>query len=185
MDPDDISILNTVMDVVRRYGIKRTTMAEIAKGAGVSRQTLYDRFGDKDEIMAAAIDLWAGQLRAGLAQAVEAEPSLDAIIDAYYAIVVWPFFDALQAMPDAADLERGQGPASVAASLRARAAKQALLAEAFAPHLSADAPRPDAVATFFEEASTSAKTTAQSRDSLAQFLDVLRAATLALRTPAP
>lgn len=180
MDLDDSTILDTVMEVVKRYGMKRTTMAEIAKGAGVSRQTLYDRFGDKDDIMAAAIGHWSAQLHAALVQGFARAETLNEKIDAYFDIAVWPYYEALQSMPDAADLERGQGPASQAASTRAIAQKEALLAEVFGPYLPDGGPTAADTAAFFVKSSHAAKSSETSREALAAFLAVLKASILAL-----
>lgn len=180
MDQSDDAILTTVMEVVVRYGMKRTTMGDIAQAAGVSRQTLYDRYGDKDGIMAAAIGFWGRGLCARLTQALEAAPDLAGKIDAYFDTVVWPYFETRQAMPDAADLERGLGPASKSASHEVETQKQALLQTAFAGFLPPAAPPPQAVARYFEQASGRAKMSDIDRDDLAAFLAVLKASTLAL-----
>ncbi len=42
-------------DVFLRYGYSRTTMAELAAAAGLSRPTLYEAFPSKDDLFAAVI----------------------------------------------------------------------------------------------------------------------------------
>ncbi len=42
-------------DVFLRYGYSRTTMAELAAAAGLSRPTLYETFPSKDDLFAAVI----------------------------------------------------------------------------------------------------------------------------------
>ena len=42
-------------DVFLRYGYNRTTMAELAAAAGLSRPTLYETFPSKDDLFAAVI----------------------------------------------------------------------------------------------------------------------------------
>lgn len=44
-------ILDAVQECVRVHGIRRFTMSDIAREAGVSRQTLYDNFSDKESLM--------------------------------------------------------------------------------------------------------------------------------------
>ena len=183
MDQDDAHILDAAMSVVIRYGMKRTTMADIAQAANVSRQTLYDRYGDKDGIMAAAIRLTtrrnAAELRAAFASALGLAEKFDAYID----VIVWRFCDVMQAMPDVADLERGMGPASVEASAEAIAVKRQLLAEMLSGHLPEGGPSATELAAFIELASTRTKMAEPSRQVLAGFIDTLKTAVLALAKP--
>jgi AcrR family transcriptional regulator len=48
-------ILDAVADSVRAVGVQRTTMAEIARRAGLSRSTLYTHFADVGEATAALL----------------------------------------------------------------------------------------------------------------------------------
>ena len=180
METADFEILDAVIGVVNRYGIKRTTMDELARHAGVSRQTLYDRYGGKDAVMAAAINLIAQRLKDALQAAFAEEPTLAGKIDAYYRIAVFPIFEMMQAMPDAADFERGLGPRSTEASAQGSVLKQALLAEAFAPHLHAERHDPKAVAVFFEQSLARAKMSGVTRAELEEYVAVLKAAILAM-----
>ena len=180
MEPEDAHILDTVITVVTRYGMKRTTMADLANATGVSRQTLYDRFGDKDGIMAAAIDLIAERVCRDLRVEFSQEGDLASNLEAYFRIGVWPTYEIVKAMPDAADFEKGMGAASAAAIRSAGSAKEAILTEVLRTHLPHDNPPPEHVARFFEQSSCQAKMSGMPREDLAQFLFVLKASTLAL-----
>jgi AcrR family transcriptional regulator len=48
-------VLDAVADSVRAVGVRRTTMAEIARRAGLSRSTLYTHFSDVREATAALL----------------------------------------------------------------------------------------------------------------------------------
>ena len=180
MEPDDAHLLEAVTAVVCRYGMKRTTMAELALAGGVSRQTLYDRFRDKDGIMAAAIDLIASRVCSDLRAAFAEESDLARNLESYFRIGIWPTYEMMQAMPDAADFERGLGPASTAASRRVGEEKELILAELLRKHLPPTAPPPEQVASFFEQSSCRAKMSGMAREDLERFLSVLKSSVLAL-----
>ncbi len=180
METEDADILDTVITVVSRYGMRRTTMADLARATGVSRQTLYDRFGDKDGIMAAAINSIADRVCTQLRTAFAENGDLSANIDRYFKVAIWPTYEIVRAMPDAADFERGMGPASTAAIQAVAEAKQAILTAKFAEHLPPSAPSPEQVARFFEQSSCQAKMAGMKEEELDQFLFVLKSSVLAL-----
>jgi len=41
---------HALVELLSHYGMKRTSMSDFAKAAGVTRQTLYNRFGTKDAV---------------------------------------------------------------------------------------------------------------------------------------
>lgn len=48
-------IVKAAIAAFKRFGVDRTTMADIAKESGLSRQTLYSTLGSKDEILAESV----------------------------------------------------------------------------------------------------------------------------------
>lgn len=56
VSPTDSRILDATISLVSAHGPARTTIDDIAARAGVSRMTLFRRFGTKEEITAAALD---------------------------------------------------------------------------------------------------------------------------------
>ena len=180
MEPEDDTFFSATMAVVARYGMKRTTMTDIAQAVGVSRQTLYDRFGDKDGIMAAGIDHMVDRLVRDLGAAFAERSDLAGKLDAYFEIAVWPMHSLRQTMPDAADFERGMGPTSVAASGRGVARKRAVLSEMLRGELAPSGHDPDSIAAFIEQSTSRAKMSDISRDELESFLAILKASVIAL-----
>lgn len=180
METTDDEFFGKVIEVVARYGMRRTTMADLAREGGVSRQTLYDRFGDKDGVMTAAIRHMGERLLADLSEAFSRFPNLDRKIEAYADIAIWPMFELIRSLPDAADFEKGMGVASTAAVDEISKRKRAILAGMLRSHLPPTAPKPEQVARFFEEAATRAKMSDMSRDDFAEFLDTLKASVVAL-----
>jgi len=72
------AILDTAFTTFLRFGYRKTSMEEVAKAANVSRQTLYDRFPDKDtlfrECMRYSLELALADVERALE---EAETNID------------------------------------------------------------------------------------------------------------
>jgi len=64
-------VLDTAVSAFQEYGIKRTSMGEIAKRAGISSATLYRRFAGKDDLVQAAGLRELGRLLDGLEEQVD------------------------------------------------------------------------------------------------------------------
>ena len=66
-----LAVVQASTEVFLRYGFARTTMADLAQAAGMSRPALYLVFPGKDEIFSAVIRTMShdllGELRSGLA----------------------------------------------------------------------------------------------------------------------
>ena len=50
-----------VLTAFATYGYRKASMAELAVAAGISRQTLYNRFQDKQAVLAWAVGAWSEQ----------------------------------------------------------------------------------------------------------------------------
>ena len=61
MTEREIHILECAFSVFSRYGVKRASMTDIAEEAGIARQTLYNAFSNKDEILRATIRLFTNR----------------------------------------------------------------------------------------------------------------------------
>lgn len=79
MVPDSEHI--RVLEVFSNYGFRKTSMSDLAEAAGVSRQTLYNRFKSKEDILGWAIT-GASDTSADLAVAALEEdgPAQDRIV---------------------------------------------------------------------------------------------------------
>ena len=97
-------IVDAAIRVIVRYGMKRTTMNDIAEEAGISRQTLYTVFSGKDEVLQATIRLMADRaLKAIAAGCREAGTLGDKLDVAVEHLAVRPY-RMLSATPDASDI---------------------------------------------------------------------------------
>jgi AcrR family transcriptional regulator len=63
----DATILDAARESVLQVGVRRTTATEVARRAGVSRMTLYRRFGDVEQLLVALLTREIGALLADLA----------------------------------------------------------------------------------------------------------------------
>jgi AcrR family transcriptional regulator len=56
------AILSSARAAVLDFGVRRTTLSDVARRAGVSRMTVYNRFGDLHDLMRALMTLEFGTL---------------------------------------------------------------------------------------------------------------------------
>jgi AcrR family transcriptional regulator len=78
MDARQLALLDAAVAVFARFGYRKTSMDEVARAAGVSRQGLYLQFANKEELFRRAVEhTLSGQLGAAVAALTSAE-SLEA-----------------------------------------------------------------------------------------------------------
>lgn len=97
-----IRILDAVIDSAATFGLSRLTLEDVARGAGVSRQTLYRYFGSRDALIAAAVlreeERLLARMEQAAAQHVSFRPALEAAIaEALRAAREHPLLDRLLA----------------------------------------------------------------------------------------
>ena len=71
-------VVETATGIFLRYGYARTTMADIAQAAGLSRPTLYLTFPDKEGVFQAVIETMVAAKLATIRNGLSGQPSLDA-----------------------------------------------------------------------------------------------------------
>ncbi len=80
-------MLVAMTEAVAERGFAKVTVADVIGGAGVSRETFYQHFKDKDDAFLAALDgvaqLLAGRLVTSSAGAGDTAERLDALLGAY------------------------------------------------------------------------------------------------------
>lgn len=105
MDPKNIEkIVTEAKKVFLRYGFRRTTMADLAKGAQMSRPALYLVFPSKEDVFTAVVT-WSvsemlKEIRAGIPRFKTAGQKLSFAFDVWF---VRPF-EMILGSPDAGDL---------------------------------------------------------------------------------
>jgi AcrR family transcriptional regulator len=78
IDARQAAVLDAAVGVFARYGFRKTSMEEVARAAGVSRQGLYLQFANKEELFRKAVEhVLSSQLKAAVAALSRREESLE------------------------------------------------------------------------------------------------------------
>jgi AcrR family transcriptional regulator len=78
VDARQAAVLDAAVSVFARYGFRKTSMEEVARAAGVSRQGLYLQFANKEELFRRALEhSLTNQLTAALACLTQREDRLE------------------------------------------------------------------------------------------------------------
>ena len=56
------ALLQATSDCVARYGVRKTTMVDVASKSGVAKATLYNHFRTKDDVLVAFVEQWVTEL---------------------------------------------------------------------------------------------------------------------------
>lgn len=82
-------ILDCARELYIEFGLRRTTMDDVAKRAGMGRATLYRRFSDKDQLFQAVIFRDVQQDIAKIEAAISRSPNyLEGLLDAFVMAVL-------------------------------------------------------------------------------------------------
>lgn len=130
--PNDI--LEAAVRVFSRYGVGRTRMGDIAKEAGIARQTLYGSFKNKDEILVASIAHFSEMSLVLLRDDWRDETTIEGLLLAYHARAILPSFDIMTFSTDARDMINGYNALGQQATRTAQKHKMGALQTAFAAH---------------------------------------------------
>lgn len=183
MDRNDDPLIDAAIGTFARFGVRKSTMGDIAAAAGVSRQTLYNRFANKDEVLRGAVNHLAASRLAVMQEGWEQTPDLAGKIEVFFAAGPIHLFDLIRQSPEAADLVEGLHAAAKAELEIGNERWKAALVEVLRPYhyrLPADGPTAEALSDFLYSTAYTAKVNATDRDQLLQRLAVLKAAVLAL-----
>lgn len=169
-----------------RYGFSKTTIGDIAAEAGVARQTVYNAFSDKEEILRAVVRMAGEETFAKVTADWETTSSLADRLSIFQEHGPLTWFEVIRATPDWADLIDGMHSAAAdeIAEMDAkwRDAFRTMLQDAM-PQPAVGAPPYDAIADFFYASSVNAKYGVDDIAALRTRLHTIRAATLALLRP--
>ncbi|MEJ6396461.1 TetR/AcrR family transcriptional regulator [Yoonia sp. 208BN28-4] len=107
MNARQIKILDAAQSVFVRYGVNRATMNDIAKEAGIARQTLYNAYPSKDDVLRAAVAHFDTQCQQLVLADWAKATTLGEKLDAFFAHVPLRFYDLAATWPDAPQMFEG------------------------------------------------------------------------------
>jgi AcrR family transcriptional regulator len=90
---DEEVVLDAVLDAFWRRGPERTTMADLARAAGIQRGSLYNAYGDKEALLRIALDRYAEAQRTALGDAFadpDPQAAMAGFLDAHLARMAAP-----------------------------------------------------------------------------------------------
>lgn len=119
MTESEVRILEAAIRSFVRFGPQKTTMADVAREAEVSRQTVYTTFGGKDGLIAGAIRLLSDRSLERARERAAAVDELAEQLDAFFEETVVRSYEMLQSAADPDDLLSGHnrvGKAEIEAS---------------------------------------------------------------------
>lgn len=175
-------LLDAAINCFIRYGVKKTSMSDIAKEAGVSRPTLYASFKNKDEMLAEVIRYVTKQGLQALQAKWQQLDGLSAKLDAYFETTIIASYDLVQQSPDAEDLQHGFSEAGRAAVREVSFWSRDALMEIFLPYqanIEQVGQSVEQFAYFVVCSAKGAKQMAASREELLGLLASLKAVVLA------
>jgi len=176
-------LVEAATNMFSRYGVKRTSMSAVADEAGVSRQTLYATFNNKDELLAAAMQSVCMEIHSALQRDWQQSTSVEEILTIYFKHAVYQPFEMMQKLPDLKDLLHGIGEQTAEVAKEVNAKKAGLLAAQLTPfssQLETTDSDTASVAKFIVATTTELNYSASTRSELDELLKTLRLAIVAM-----
>lgn len=170
----ETDILDAALRVFSRYGVKRTSMSDLCKEAGVSRQSLYNRFRNKDDILCGLIARYTDRAIEQTTRQLQGLETLGDRLDLVFHRMVVDGYDIACAMPNAQDFIDGVNAASEEALECSAARFRSIIAEVLAPHEAALARSGLTVAELADFIQRAAKAAATHTRDRAHFMTQLR-----------
>lgn len=177
----ETTIIEAAIRSFLRYGARKTSMNDIAMAANVSRQTLYDLFGSKDDLIRASIRSITDKSIADIRVKASSVKTLSEQLGVYFEENVIKSFEMMLVSDDPQDLVTGHNEAGKAEIALSRLKHEALLSEWLSPHAAALSDSGHSVqgfAHFIVTVSMAFKYEATDRADLDELLRTLQAITL-------
>lgn len=128
------SILEAAQTVFAKYGVAKTTMSDIAQAAGVARQTVYNAFATKNDILREALRVEIENTISMVSDAWQRCDTLGARIQVFHDLGPLRWYEAIQSYPDLAELYEGLHVVAADELARGKTAWEQLFREMFEAH---------------------------------------------------
>lgn len=178
MENRERNILEAATQVFLRYGVKRASMGDIAAEAGVARQTLYNIYANKDDILRGSIAMYGEDAMAAIeAELPERRSVKDQVALVLREMTLKPYV-FLHSSPNAQDLIEGYNEAGRNEMEANYTAFQAILTRILAvqaTNLEAKGLSADLLAEIIRRAATAFKYQASDEAHLSELIDGLLA----------
>ncbi|MGH1354235.1 MAG: TetR/AcrR family transcriptional regulator [Thalassovita sp.] len=103
-DAKQQAILASAFEAFRLYGFKRTSMEDIAKGAGMSRAALYLRYRNKEDIFQSLAQGYYDMAVDAVSQVLTHELPLHDVLNQAFQAQAGPIYEALVSSPHGQEL---------------------------------------------------------------------------------
>ena len=99
MNEKNLTIAETAFGLFAHYGVAKTSMTEIAAASKVSRQTLYKAFENKEDLIFAALQHYAGKTKADVESDCARIADLNGRLDVLFQRMAAIPYEAMQKLP--------------------------------------------------------------------------------------
>lgn len=188
MNEKEIEIAQAALEMFLKYGIGRTTMNDIATAAGMTRQSLYNSFENKEAVLCHAVDYFCMQQIEKAVLACAAEPHFDAQFRRCLEHFLIENWEIAQATPEIAEIESGAWKAIQPVLDKAVQQKSAFLSSMLQPyhhHLKQHNLTCDSLAEVILSAIKGIKNTAHTKAELNRQSEALTILVLGIIKPLP
>lgn len=176
-------IIEAAIGVISRYGVKRTTMSDVAAEANIVRQTLYNLYANKEDLLRAMMRHIGEQSVAAIRSEAEEADGLAAKLNIFFLHFVVKPYEWLQSSPDARDIVDGFNDAARDELAKSYENHRTVLQELLKPYagrIEQAGLKLPALADIIQTAAKGAKSSARDKRHLNVLLDSLKIMVLTL-----
>ena len=180
MNERDRSILEAAYRVFSRFGVAKTTMADVAQEAGVARQTVYNAYQNKEDLLRAVTRKGIKNAEDAVDEAWANTDDFEEKIDRFFELVPLTWYDLVQTSPQTAELVEGIHRIACTELEEAAVRWQGRFTRLLETHFDKKAFDAPALADFIYSTAANAKYGARSRAEVEARLAMLKSSVLAL-----